>query len=64
MGKTACLVDLKFDRVTLPSFSMLVSYLDASGLRLGLMKVSSEPLWPMDSLGPSLNLLVELRLGL
>lgn len=64
LGKTACLVDLKFDKVTLPSFYKLVSYLDASGLKLGLMKVSSELLCPMDNLGLSLNLVVEFMFGL
>jgi hypothetical protein len=39
-AKTAFLVDLKLDSVTLPSFSMLVSYLDAYGLALGFRKVS------------------------
>lgn len=57
-------MDLKLDKVTLPSFSKLVSYLEASGLKLGLMKVSSELLCPIDSLGLPLNLLVEFILGL
>lgn len=63
-AKTAFLLDLKVDNVTLPSFSMLVSYLDASGLVSGLRKESSSVLLLIEHLGPSLNLLVELILGL
>lgn len=63
-AKTAFLLDLKVDKVTLPSFSMLVSYLEASGLESGLRKESSSVLLLIEHLGLSRNLLVELIFGL
>lgn len=63
-AKTAFLLDLNVESVTLPSFSMLVSYLDASGLESGLRKESSSVLLLIEHLGLSLNLLVELIFGL
>ena len=63
-AKTAFLLDLKVESVTLPSFSMLVSYLEASGLESGLRKESSSVLLLIEHLGLSLNLLVELIFGL
>lgn len=64
LANTAFFADLKLDSVTRPSFSMLVSYFVASGLKLGFRKVSTEFLWPIEHFGLSLNLLVEFALGL
>jgi hypothetical protein len=64
LAKTAFLVDLKLESVTLPSFSMLVSYFVASGLKFGLMNVSTEFLWPIEHFGLSRNLLEEFAFGL
>lgn len=57
-------MDLKLDKVAFPSFSMVGLYLVASGLKLGLIKESSEVLLLMEHLGLDGNLLVELMLGL
>jgi hypothetical protein len=42
LGKTALRVDLKLDNVTLPSFYMIGLYLEAYGLRQGLINESME----------------------
>ena len=64
LQKTGFLEVLKLERVDLPFFYRLKSYLLGSGFRSGLIKLSAATFVPKEKPGFFLNLEIELVVGL
>ena len=64
LGKTVFFGVLKVDRVSLPSFSRITLYLDGSGLRLALIKLSLACFFLMEYFELLANLETDSKLGL
>jgi hypothetical protein len=63
LGKTVLLGVLKVDRVSLPSFSRSTLYLEGSGFKLTLMKLSLACFFLMEYLELLANLVIVSKLG-